>query len=155
MRDKRKPRPKVVIDTNIFLNSWIDDMGSCNYILKLISINRLKVLFSQDTIGEFMYVAKNYSISNMSSDKSRIPFMQNLAEMFYLATSIDTSETLCPEINDAYDKMFLECAIEGDAQYLISNDFRSGMHTVKSSMKKDIMIVSSPEFIRLYEEMIG
>jgi len=154
MKNKRIIRPRVVVDTNIFLNSWIDGLGSCNYILELISINRLRLLFSQDTIGEFMYVAKNYCISNMSSDKSRIPFMQNLAEMFYLATSVDTSETLCPKINDIYDEMFLKCAIEGKANYLISNDFRSGMHVLGINDKNDIKIVSSQEFIKMYEELL-
>jgi len=154
MRIKRRLRPKVVIDTNIFLNSWIDDLGSCNYILELIFINKLKLLFSQDTIGELIYVAKKYAIKNMSSDKSRIPFMQKLAEMFYLATSVDTSETLCPKINDVYDEMFLKCAIEGKANYLISNDFRSGMHVVEIDDKKDIKIVSSQDFIRMYEELL-
>jgi len=154
MKNKRKVRPRVVIDTNIFLNSWIDDFGSCNYILELIFINRLRLLFSQDTIGELIYVAKKYAIKNMSSDKSRIPFMQKLAEMFYLATSVDTSDTLCPKINDIYDEMFLKCAIEGKANYLISNDFRSGMHVLGTNNKNDIKIVSSQEFIKMYEELL-
>jgi len=50
--------------------------------------------------------------------------------------------------------MFLKCAIEGKANYLISNDFRSGMHVIEESDKSDIKIVSSQEFIRMYEELL-
>jgi putative PIN family toxin of toxin-antitoxin system len=147
MKNKRKIRPRVVVDTNIFLNSWIEDIESCNYILDLISTNKIKLLFSQDTIGEFIYMAKNYCISNMSSDKTRIPFMQSLAEMFYLATSVNTQETTCPELNDPYDEMFLKCAIAGKADYLISNDFNSGLHNIKDL---DTKIVGSGMFKEIY-----
>jgi putative PIN family toxin of toxin-antitoxin system len=149
MKGKRKIRPRVVVDTNVFFNSWIEDMESCNYVLNLISTNRIKLLFSQDTIGEFMYMAKNYCIANMSSDKSRILFMQSLAEMFYLATSVNTVETSCPELNDPYDEMFLKCAIAGKADFLVSNDFTSGLHTINDL---NIKIVSSGMFKEIYQE---
>ncbi len=44
--------------------------------------------------------------------------------------------------------MFLKCAIKGEAEYLITNDFKHGMQDYKN-----IIIVSSKEFITLYEKL--
>ena len=68
-------------------------------------------------------------------------------ESFYYSTSVNTINTITPEINDKYDDMFLKCAIEGNADYLVSDDFNSGMHVVENIGFK---VVSSDKFIELF-----
>jgi len=140
----------VVVDTNVFLDSWLDDDKNCNNILDLILNRKLNLLFSQDTIGELIYITKKYAIKNMSSEKPRIALLKLVIEMFYWSKSIDTSKTECPKINDPYDEMFLKTAIEGKANYLISEDRKSGMHKVEL---EGIRIVSSEEFVSMYERL--
>lgn len=41
----------------------------------------------------------------------------------------------------------LKCAIEGNADYLVSDDFKSGMHVVDNI---NFMVVSSDKFIELF-----
>ena len=86
----------------------------------------------------------------MSSEKPRIALLKLVIEMFYWSKSIDTSKTECPKINDPYDEMFLKTAIEGKANYLISEDRKSGMHKVEL---EGIRIVSSEEFVSMYERL--
>jgi predicted nucleic acid-binding protein len=87
----------------------------------------------------------------MSSEKPRILLLQSVAELFYWSDSVDTSKTECPKINDKYDEMFLKCAIEGNAEYLISDDFKSGMHDIDINQ---IKIVGSKDFVSIYEGLL-
>jgi len=140
----------VVVDTNIFLNSWFDDDKYCNHIIDLISNRKLKLLFSQDTIGELIYVVKKFAVKNMSSQKPRIALLNFVTELFYWAESVDTSNTKCPKLNDPYDEMFLKCAIEEHADYIISEDVASGMHKVEL---EGIKILKAKEFVLAYESL--
>jgi len=61
---------------------------------------------------------------------------------------VNTSNTISPEINDKYDDMFLKCAIEGNAEYLISDDLNSGMHDVEGLGFK---ILNAKDFCMFFE----
>lgn len=144
-------KPKVVIDTNIFIRSWFDDYKSCDKILTLIDDRKLKLLFSQDTIGELVYVTKNFARYNISNIQDRVQVLQSIMELFYYGISINTLNSEHAKLNDIYDDMFLECAIEGDADYLISDDFKSGMHYVDGL---NLKVLSSEEFIQVFNNKV-
>jgi predicted nucleic acid-binding protein len=46
--------------------------------------------------------------------------------------------------------MFLKCATEGKAEFLISDDFKSGMHLIKDAKVK---VVSTENFIKAYDKI--
>lgn len=73
--------------------------------------------------------------------------LQGVMELFYYCTSVNTMNTSSPNIFDKYDDMFLKCAIEGNADYLVSDDFKSGMHVVNNI---NFTVVSSDKFIELF-----
>jgi len=73
--------------------------------------------------------------------------LQGVMELFYYCTSVNTMNTASPIILDKYDDMFLKCAIEGNADYLVFDDFKSGMHVVENINFK---VVSSDKFIELF-----
>lgn len=142
-----KSKPRVVIDTNIFIKSWFDNNEICNKITELVDKNKIKLLFSQETIGELFYIVKKYCIKNMSSKIPRMQVLNSLAELFYESESVNTIETKCPKLDDKYDEMFLKTALEGNTDYLITDDFKSGLHKLK---KVKVKIVSSEDFIKFY-----
>ena len=129
-----KNRLKIVVDTNIFIDGLLsfeeENNKYCVKIINMINSKQFYLLFSQDTIGELVYVAKNFARHNISNIYDRVSLLQYLIELFYFSKSVNTSHTISPEINDKYDDMFLKCAIEGQADYLISDDFKSGMHSI-------------------------
>ncbi|KNZ70421.1 PilT protein domain-containing protein [Thermincola ferriacetica] len=143
-------KPRVVIDTNIFVKSWFDGDEVCNEILSLVDNNKIKLLFSQETIGELFYIVKKFSVKNMSSKRPRLRLLFLLSEVFYEADSVNTIDTECPKLNDKYDEMFLKCALEGNADYLITDDFKSGLHSVEGFRVK---IVSSEDFMKIYKKI--
>lgn len=127
-----KSKPKVVLDTNIFINGWLfaEDHGSCSQIMDMIDNRKIQLLFAQDTIGELVYVTKNFARHNIDDVNLQISLLQRVMELFYYSTSINTMDTKSLPIADKYDSMFLKCAIEGKADYLVSDDFKSGMHEI-------------------------
>lgn len=144
---------RVVVDTNIFLNAWFSSNHFyCDAVIDLVDKKNIQLVFSQDTIGELFYLLKNF-VSHTSYDKeTKYEYMHILSEIFFDAFSTNTSKTKCPELFDVTDEMFLQTAIESKADYIISDDFRSGMHNVKLEGTK---IVSSEEFVSIYERLCG
>ena len=146
-----KNKPKVVIDTNIFIDGLFSykeiDNEYCIKVIDLIDNRKILLLFAQDTIGELVYIAKNFARYNFNNIKDRISLLNYLIELFYHSTSVNTSNTISPEINDKYDDMFLKCAIQGNAEYLISDDLNSGMHDVEGLGFK---ILNAKDFCMLF-----
>ncbi|GAB6155535.1 hypothetical protein JCM17380_42860 [Desulfosporosinus burensis] len=140
---------KVVLDTNIFIKAWFssEDNNVCSKIMDLIDDRKIQLLFAQDTIGELVYLVKNFARHNITDVNDRLAMLQGVMELFYYCTSVNTMNTASPIILDKYDDMFLKCAIEGNADYLVSDDFKSGMHVVENINFK---VVSSDKFIELF-----
>jgi len=141
---------KVVVDTNVFLHGMSHRNINSVKILKLIEQRKLQLIFAQDTIGELVWVIKNFVRHNIDDIKTRVIVLQNLMTLFYYGNSVNTLEVTCAEINDDTDEMFLKCAIKGEAEYLISNDLASGMHYVYIN---GIKILNSEDFIKMYNEL--
>ena len=140
---------KVVLDTNIFIKAWFssEDNNVCSKIMDLIDDRKIQLLFAQDTIGELVYLVKNFARHNITDVNDRLAMLHGIMELFYYCTSVNTMNTSCPNIFDKYDEMFLKCAIEGNADYLVSDDFKSGMHVVDNI---NFTVVSSDKFIELF-----
>ena len=147
---KYKP-PKIVLDTNIFINGLFSSEEDNEYIkiMNMVDNKQIYLLFSQDTIGELVYVAKNFARHNIIDIKNRILLLQYIMESFYYSTSVNTINTITPEINDKYDDMFLKIVIESDADYLISDDLKSGMHDVD---KFGFKVMSAKDFCEMIKD---
>jgi predicted nucleic acid-binding protein len=111
----------------------------------------LQLLFAQDTIGELIYVTKNFVRHNLKNISDRLNALQLITVLFYYGTSVNTMKTDYQKSNDQYDDMFLKCAIQGEADYLITDDIESGMHT-NDIKKLGVKVVTSEEFIKIYEK---
>ena len=143
--------PKIVLDTNIFINGLFSSKEDNEYIkiMNMVDNKQIYLLFSQDTIGELVYVAKNFARHNVADIKNRILLLQYIMESFYYSTSVNTINTVTPEINDKFDSMFLKCAMKGKADYLISDDFKSGMHDVD---KLGFKVLSARDFCEMVKD---
>jgi predicted nucleic acid-binding protein len=51
-----------------------------------------------------------------------------------------------------YDDMFVKCAVKGEADYLITDDIKSGMHVISHD---HLMVITSKEFVHTYEKKYG
>jgi putative PIN family toxin of toxin-antitoxin system len=148
----KKDNIKAVLDTNIFIASWFEESIECEKILELVKNRKIRLLFAQDTIGELIYLTKNFARHNIDDVYERILLLKGIAELFYHSLSINTMKTEIENSNDEYDDMFLKCAIEGKADYLITDDIKHGLHEREYNHLK---IYTSEDFIKQYEEEHG
>jgi len=143
---------KVIADTNIFINSWFSNSHFyCDAIIDLIDNKKIELIFSQDTIGELFYVVKNFVVCTLEDIELQFEYMHMLSEIFFDATSVNTFKTECPKIKDSSDEMFLKTAIESNADYIVSDDKKSGMHKVELEGTK---IVNSKQFVSMFERLV-
>ena len=144
-----KNKLTVVIDTNVFIYGMNNITHSASSkVLELIKNKRINVIFSQDTFGELIYVMKHWSRRSLDNKKERLELLYGLVDLFYNSLSYDTTQTICPTCNDIYDNMLLRCATEGNADYLITQDFNSGMLELEDFGFK---VVTAYEFMKIFK----
>ena len=140
---------ELILDTNIF----IDAINGNDYAIKILALvdsKKAKLYFSRNTVGELFYVVHNickYQIKNKRISKD---IMLNLTDMYLNSVNINTKNgDGSPKCKDIDDDMFLECAYISKPDYLISNDIKSGMHSISFDKTK---IITSKEFIENFEK---
>lgn len=146
---------RIVMDTNVFLDAWFEDEDWCEKVNSIIDSRRLQLLFSQDTIGELIYVAKTHAIKIMNRDTIRIILMHKTADLFFYGTSVNTKDTKCIKLIDSDDEMFLKCAIEGNAEYIITSNIKHFGNAKNISNRKGriVKIVRPAEFISMFNDI--
>jgi len=121
----------LVVDTNIFLQGLNDFDENAFYLVDLIEAKKVNLVFSGDTFGELIYMIKHWTRKNIDSKRDRLSMLYDFVDLFYNSLSYNPTDIICPVINDKLDNKFLECAIVSNCDFLVTNDYRSGMHKVK------------------------
>ena len=127
---------KAVIDTNVLISSFWG--GKPRYVIELWNNNKLLVIVSQQIIDEYFNVLNRFELTEEDVEDLTIPFS-------------DPQKTLLVEPKsrtriikeDPADNKFLDCAVEGKADYIISGD----KHLLKLVKFKNINIITPSTFI--------
>lgn len=144
---------KIVIDTNVFIYGTIpqllikEDNQTINIIENLLETDTIELVFSQDTIGELIYIFKNIIKHCVNDIIERESYMHKIMILFLNGYSINTTHTIAPRCADPNDNMFLKCAIGSNATYLISDDLKSHM---KDANLNDTKVLTAKEFVDIY-----
>lgn len=131
---------KVVLDTNIFI-SGIFWKGKCNEIINLWRNDKFTLVTSLEIISELIDVLNDFKIK-LTEDLIRdwrdlIIKNSNIVE-------IRGNINLIKE--DPDDNMFIETALEGKADYIISQD----NHLLNIKEYSGIKIINPEEFLDLF-----
>lgn len=145
-----KIKPKVVLDTNIFIKAWYSEDKHCKRILNMVANRDIQLIFDQSTIGELMYVVKFSGRYYYENKKDVLKDLNTLSVLFYYATTPNTSEIASPLINDDTDVKFLDCGIACNADYIVSDDFKSGLHSIEDY---SFRVIGSKDFIELIKNI--
>ncbi|HUU42065.1 MAG TPA: putative toxin-antitoxin system toxin component, PIN family [Desulfatiglandales bacterium] len=130
---------KVVIDTNIYISAVLFG-GNSEKIRKLAREGKIELLISENILAEIAGVLKrkfnwfDWQVSELIKD---------IRDITTLVTPV-LSLSIIKE--DEPDNRFLECAIEGKAQYIISGDKR---HLQPLKEYQGIKILSPAQFLEL------
>ena len=107
---------KVVLDTNITISALFWE-GNPRKVYDLVRHGKLTMLLSDDMEKEFIRVL-GYGKFGLSPQEV-MPFLRNLRAH---AQHVDTQIKISIVIADPTDNIFLECALDGGANSIISGD---------------------------------
>jgi len=149
----RNNKTKIVVDTNVFINSMIfpkkhkKDLKAMKILFDLVEIDKVELVFSQDTIGELIYNMKNKILHNIKEMDEQIIAINTIADIFLYSYSVNTSSTITEKCKDPRDDMFIECGVKGRANYIMTNDYESGMFAIT---QYDLKVLNCDEFIEIF-----
>lgn len=139
----------VVLDTNVIIDGLTGNRLDCDKIIDYFNDRKYRTLFSQETIGELIYVSKIVANKEFNDMETKQFFLHYMSNLFFFSKSVytlDVKGKLPIYCNDIYDDMFLECALAGNADFLVTNDYKSGLHSIDDYNFK---IINSKEFLKL------
>jgi putative PIN family toxin of toxin-antitoxin system len=105
---------KIVLDTNVLVSALINPKGMPAKILNMILNGKLITLYDNRIMGEYRVV--------LSRKKFNFPIeiIEPLLDFIKYEGEFIASDPLKTHFTDEDDKMFLELAISGNAEYLIT-----------------------------------
>ncbi len=137
-----KLRPRLVIDTNVFVSGLISAAGSPAQILKAIQRGKVIHLVSDPIVEEYLRVLDYPQIRRYR--KITDEFVADIAAYLIYQTErveLASSIRLSP---DPDDDVFLETAVDGGANWLVTND-KADLLSLRAV--KGIPIVSAREAV--------
>ena len=132
---------KAVLDANVFISSVINQQGFSARIFKQWRAGGIVVLISKPILEEIDRVMRYPRISKrhkMSSQELDI-YLTNLTTASIFVEDTPTLEVVT---EDPTDNRYLECAVAGEADYIVTGDD----HLLSINSYQDIMIVTPRQF---------
>lgn len=140
-------RLKVVIDTNVLISGTFWSGPSAN-IIKLIEDNEIIFIITPKILAEYN------EVMNYDEIKQKIKNHKECAEavqkILQLGISLDPQEKLNAIKNDPDDNKFIEAAVAGKVDYLITKDEK---HILPLKQFRGIKIVTPDEFLEYIEKL--
>jgi len=129
--------PRVAIDTNIVISAVLFG-GNPEKLIQLASNQKISLILSHDILAETFHILRNkFGWSNNQ--------VESLELMLREAASIVTPQKRVKVIkNDDPDNRVLECAVEGNADFIVSGDKK---HLLPLQYYDDIPIITTAAFL--------
>jgi len=128
---------KIVIDTGILVASLWE--GKSRVVVDLWEKGELTLCISRAILKEYLYILPRFSLFRRKTEE-----LLRLLEAKKNMEIVQPSRRLKIIKDDPADDKFLECAVEGEAEYIISAD----KHLASLREYQGVKIVSSGCFLR-------
>ncbi len=129
---------KVVFDTNILISAFVFPGGIPEQILNLASLNEFALCLSPDIFSEFKKVLQKKFKYSEEEIHEFLDYLRGISKMIYPIERIELIQRV-----DA-DNRILECAVETQAQFLITGDKRDLLPLQKIGKTK---IITASQFL--------
>ncbi|KPK11166.1 MAG: hypothetical protein AMJ56_06600 [Anaerolineae bacterium SG8_19] len=135
---------RVVLDANIYISALISDKGNPAAIINSWLSGQFDILISQPIIDELLRVTSYERIQNKyrKVKEARLEFAELIAKQ---GVWIEPVKKLSVVTRDESDNIYVECAVEGVAQYIVSGD----EHLLALSEFQGIIVLSPASFVTL------
>ena len=132
---------KVVLDTNILISGYLFG-GIPRKIIELGRKGEIEILTSDDSEKELIRVL-GYEKFGLESDE----ILLIIQDFKSFAVEVDIFQKIDVIEKDATDNIFLELAVCGDAEYIVSGD----KHLLRLGQYSTIEIIPARRYLELYE----
>lgn len=135
---------RAVLDANVFVSAVLTPRGPAGQILRAWQDAQFQLAVSVPIVQEIERVLQYPKIARRHrwSGKALREFIDDLAHLAIL-TPGELSLRVINE--DPADNRYLECAVEGEAQYLVSGD----EHLVRLGTYQEVRIVRPAAFVEI------
>ncbi|HSB06124.1 MAG TPA: putative toxin-antitoxin system toxin component, PIN family [Thermodesulfobacteriota bacterium] len=128
---------KVVLDTNILISAILFG-GKPRQILEKAIRGEIRLCISEPILDELKGV-----LQRAKFDYSPEMIQVILKELTSVSDFVNASKTIDVVLEDPEDNRILECAVEAEANYIITGDF----HLLKLSRYRNIEVVNPGAFL--------
>lgn len=137
---------RVVLDANIYISALISNKGNPAKIINKWLAGQFDVLISQPIVDEILRVTNYKRIQKKYAKvrENRLEFVELIIEQGIWE---DSSETLTVVSADESDNRYVECAVAGNARYIVSGD----EHLLGVGEYQGIIIVTPATFLTLLD----
>lgn len=137
---------KITTDTNVLISStfWY---GDSNRILEKVENNEVELILSKEIIKEFSEVLNYKEIKDKIKNKN-LEINRTKEKIISLSTLVEPKLKFNEIKDDPDDNIILECAVEGNVDFIISQD----KHLLKLKEFKKIKIITPEEFLKILEK---
>jgi len=134
---------RIVLDTNLFVSALLKPDSTPDKIITMVREEKVLLLISDAICEEIRRVLFYPKIRNRlaASDNELQNFMHLLRSV---AITTPGALTIPPLAADPDDTKYLVCAVEGDADFIVSGDH----HLTNLLIYKGIRIVTPAEFLK-------
>jgi hypothetical protein len=141
---------KVVFDTNILISAIINPSGRPAFLLKLVLLGKIRLVFAKELLEEVLEVFAREKIKKIfKKRKGRAEAAEKaLREICLISDWVKISpdgEVIIKD--DPSDDKFIHCAVEGEADFVITGD----QHLLRLSQYQGIKIVTPGDFLKIVE----
>jgi len=130
---------KVVLDTNVYISAIIIG-GICEKVLEEIRKRDIKILISPDIVNEISKVLKEKFLWN------DLMIGTAIYDILQRAILITPTSKVSVIKEKKEDNLILECALEGEAHFIISGDKK---HILPLKQFRKIKIISPKDFLKM------
>ncbi len=136
---------KVVLDANLFVSAVLTSKGKPAKIFDLVRAGKIEMITSFPILEEVRMVLLYPRLKKLHgfSQKEVEKELKKIAGFAKLTTGKLKIEAIK---NDPSDDKYLECAMEGEAEFIVSGDH----HLKDLKLFQGVRIVSPAEFVRIF-----
>lgn len=133
---------KVVLDTNVLISATFWN-GDSNKILEKVEQKEIEMVISKGILEEFAGVLGYKEIQEKVRDKN-LEMKRTIEKVASISTIVEPRHEFKVIKDDPDDDKFLDCAVEGKAEFIVSQN----KHLLKLKEFKGIKIVTPSVFLK-------
>jgi hypothetical protein len=137
---------RVVIDANVIVSAIISPHGSPAKILRLLQDGKIQILVSYPVLHEII-TALMYPHLQKRHGLSQKQVSEKIFHLGKIGKLVNPCKRLEVITDDPADNKYLELAVEGEADYIVSGD----KHLKKLKSFRGIEIVEPGAFLKMME----